>query len=100
MSKRDILRLLAQNGQAIRNLGVERLALFGLFVRDQASPQSDVDFLVESAPGQKTFDNFMGLAIFPEDLLGRRVALVTPESLSPYIGPHILREAVYASLAA
>ena len=100
MSKNDVLRLLAQNGEAIRNLGVERLALFGSFVRDQASAESDVDFLVEFAPGRKTFDSFMGLAIFLEDLLQRRIELVTPESLSPYIGPHILQEAEYASLAA
>ena len=100
MKKSDVLRLLAQNGEAIRNLGVARLALFGSFVRDQASAESDVDFLVEFAPGQKTFDHFMGLAILLEDLLQRRIELVTPESLSPYIGPHILREAEYASLAA
>jgi len=100
MTKRDVLELLSQNGSAIRGLGVERLALFGSFVRDQASPQSDVDLLVEFTPGQKTFDHLMALATMLEALLGRRVELVTPESLSPYIGPHILREAEYASLAA
>ena len=42
----------------------------------------------------------MGLAFLLEDLFGRRVDLVTRESLSPYIGPHILREAEYADLAA
>lgn len=100
MDKDEILRLLTQNHQTIRALGVGRLALFGSFVRNQASAESDVDLLVEFVPGQKTFDNFMGLAIVLEDLLRRRVELVTPESLSLYLGPRILREAEYASLAA
>ena len=95
MDKDEILRLLTQNNQTIRALGVQRLALFGSFVRNQASAESDVDLLVEFVPGHKTFDNFMGLATFLEDLLRRRVELVTPESLSPYIGPHILHEMTY-----
>jgi uncharacterized protein len=44
--------------------------------------------LVEFAPVVKTFDPFMGPAIFLEDLLEHRVELLTPESLSPFIGPH------------
>lgn len=47
-----------------------------------------------------TFDNFMGLAFLLDDLLGRRVELVTPESLSPHIGPHILREVKHVLVAA
>lgn len=77
----------------IRSFGVRRLALFGSVRRDEARPDSDVDLLVEFEPALKTFDNFMGLAVYLEELLGRRVELVTPEYLSPYIGPHILREA-------
>jgi hypothetical protein len=56
--------------------------------------------LVEFEPGRKTFDAFMQLAFFLEALFGRRVELVTPESLSPYIGPHILREMEYVSFDA
>jgi predicted nucleotidyltransferase len=40
------------------------------------------------------------VASFLEDLFGRQVDLITTESLSPYIGPHILREVEYASLGA
>ena len=77
----------------IRRLGVRRLALFGSVARNAARPDSDVDLLVEFAPGQKTFDRFMSLADLLEERLGRRVELVTMEALSPYIGPHILAEA-------
>lgn len=48
---------------------------------------NDVDILVEfEVP---TNDHFMNLAFFLEDLFGRRVELVTPDSLSPYIVPCI-----------
>jgi uncharacterized protein len=77
----------------IRAFGVRRLALFGSVLRGEARPNSDVDVLVEFSPDLKTFDHFMGLALYLEQLLGRRVELVTPEYLSPYLGPHILREA-------
>jgi predicted nucleotidyltransferase len=66
-------------------------------VHGEQTDRSDVDILVEFEPGKKSFDNFMQLAFFLEDTLGRRVELVTPEALSPHIGPHILREVEYAS---
>jgi predicted nucleotidyltransferase len=42
----------------------------------------------------------MQLSFFLEDLLDRRVEVVTPESLSPYIGPYIMKEVEYVDLAA
>ncbi len=77
----------------IRRLGVRRLALFGSVVRNQATVESDVDVLVEFEPAKKTLDSFMELAFLLDEVLGRPADLVTTESLSPYIGPHILREA-------
>jgi uncharacterized protein len=74
----------------IQALGVVRLALFGSVLRGDASPESDVDLLVEFKPGAKSFDAFMALADLLEERLGRRVELVTAEALSPFIGPKIL----------
>jgi predicted nucleotidyltransferase len=74
-------------------LGVRRLALFGSVARGQARADSDIDFLVEFAPGEKTFDHFMALGDLLEHLLQRPVELVTPESLSPFLKPHILASA-------
>jgi predicted nucleotidyltransferase len=78
---------------AIRRLGVRRLALFGSVLRNQATPASDVDVLVEFDPAMKTLDSFMELAFLLDEVLGQRVDVVTTEALSPYIGPHIVREA-------
>jgi predicted nucleotidyltransferase len=99
-TKHDVLNLLFQNRARIRALGVKRLGLFGSFARGGQANRSDVDLLVEFEEGRKTFDNFMQLSFLLEEVLQRHVELVTLESLSPYIGPHILREVEYAPLAA
>ncbi|MBI5327582.1 MAG: hypothetical protein HZB80_04750 [Deltaproteobacteria bacterium] len=41
--------------------------------------------------------DFIHLAFFLEDLLHRKVELVTPESISPYIKPQILKEVEYVA---
>jgi len=98
ITKEEVINIISDHQKEIRDLGVRRYGLFGSFVRGQTTDQSDIDILVEFDPGQKTFDNFMKLAFFLEDLLGREVDLVTAESLSPYIGLHILKEVEYASI--
>ena len=61
---------------------------------------SDIDILVEFNPEKHTFDNFMDVSFLLEDILGRKVEVVTPEGLSPYIGPHILKEIERVPVAA
>ena len=98
-SKEELITVLRDHQRELVEMGVRRLAVFGSFVRGEARPESDIDLLVEFEPGRKTFDNFMRLSFFLEDILGRPVDLVTTESLSSYIGPHILKEAQYVPLA-
>lgn len=99
-TKAQVLGLLKQNQQELQRFGVQRCGIFGSFVRDAAiHEQSDVDVLVVFEPEQKTFDNFMHLSFFLEDLFGRAVDLLTIESLSPYIGPRILEEVEYVSVS-
>lgn len=97
LHKELILELLRTHQNKLRALGVRQVGLFGSFARGEQNDQSDVDILVEFEPDKKTFDNFVQLAYWLEDLLGRRVELVTPESLSPYLGPSILKEVEYAN---
>lgn len=96
--KVDLFALLAKHQDQLKEFGVKRWGVFGSFARGEQSNRSDVDILVEFEPGKKSFDNFMHLAFFLEEQIGRRVELVTPESLSPHIGPHILREVEYAPI--
>jgi predicted nucleotidyltransferase len=96
-TKGRVLSLIQARQDHIKAFGVKRLGLFGSFVREHQGKDSDVDVLVEFEPDHKTFDNFIHLAFFLEDLFKRRVELVTPEALSPYIGPHIMQEVEYVT---
>jgi len=77
---------------------VKRPGLFGSYARNEQTAESDIDLLVEFDQAQKTFDNFIRLASLLENMLDHRVELVTMESLSPYIGPHIINEVEYVDL--
>jgi len=100
VNKEMIVRRILGAQAALASLGVRSIGLFGSYVRGQQTPDSDVDILVEFAVGQHTFDNFMDVSFLLEDVLGRRIDLLTPEALSPHIGPHILREVERVPLAA
>ncbi len=97
-TKAEVLASVVDHSQTLRGYGVSRLGVFGSFQRGEVNDQSDVDLLVVFSSGQKTFQNFINLCFFLEDLLGRRVDLITPESLSPYFGEKILAEVEYVPL--
>ncbi|MEK6303192.1 MAG: nucleotidyltransferase family protein [Acidobacteriota bacterium] len=98
-TKEAVVAAIRSHGGQIKAAGVRRLGLFGSFVRSQQRPDSDIDILVEFDPARKTFDNFMRVSMLLEDLCQRRVDLVTTESLSPYLRPHIIKEVEYVHLA-
>jgi uncharacterized protein len=89
--KKELITRLQKNSTRLRSFGIDKLGLFGSFARNVQIDKSDVDLLVDFLPGQKNFDNLIELSFFLEDLLGRKVELVTRKSLSPYIGPYILK---------
>lgn len=98
-TKAQVFSLLQEHQHELHRFGVRRCGVFGSFVRDNTiHDQSDVDILVDFEPEQKTFDNFIHLSFFLEDLFGRAVDLITVESLSPYIGARILNEVEYAPI--
>lgn len=99
-TKQEAVQRLVDARQKLAAWGVTSMGLFGSFVTGQQTSGSDLDILVEFAPDRHSFDNFMELSFFLEELLGRRVELVTPEGLSPHIGPYILREVERVPLAA
>ena len=90
--KKRIAGLLKDHEPEIRALGVKSLGLFGSFVRDEAGLESDVDLLYEFESGKATLKNFSDLHDLLEEVLQYKVELVSRKFLSPYIGPHILRE--------
>src|SRR5680860_1359468 len=89
LDKNSIIQTLHSHREELAGFGVDRIGLFGSYSKNKTHPNSDIDFLVEIQKEKKTFRNFMALAYFLEDLFQKKVDLVTPQSLSPYIGPHI-----------
>ena len=88
-----VLNRLRDRLDTIRIFGVQSLALFGSIARDEASETSDLDFLVEFE-GTATFDRYVDLKFFLEDLFGKPVDLVTKRSLKPQISQVVLEEAI------
>jgi len=85
-----VMRVLDEHREELRRLGVRRLGLFGLAARNEATEASDLDFLVEFQ--RKSFDAYMDLKALLEDLFGRRVDLVLPESLKPRLRDRIAKD--------
>ncbi|MCH7688562.1 MAG: nucleotidyltransferase family protein [Planctomycetes bacterium] len=93
-SQNEILKMIAEHRDEINRFGVRRLGLFGSAVRGEATQESDLDFLVEFEI--KSFDAYMDLKFFLEDLFRCQVDLVIADAIKPRLRESILKEAVHA----
>ena len=94
MNRDEVLDTLRQHKQALKErFDVTGLALYGSFARNQATPESDVDILVRF-DGPATSRSYFGTQFYIEDLLGRRVDLVTDKALRPEFRPFVEQEAL------
>ena len=93
MRRSDVLAQLQLQKNALTAMGVGELYLFGSVARDEAREESDVDLLVEFT-GPPSFDRFMDLKFFLEDLLGIPVDLVTRRALKPILCSEIELDAI------
>ncbi|HRO03140.1 MAG TPA: nucleotidyltransferase family protein [Terricaulis sp.] len=84
MDRRLLLDQIREMRPWLTAQGVARIAVFGSTARDAARADSDIDLLVEFAPG-RTPDlfAFAGLKLELEERLGAPVDLFTPDSLHP-----------------
>jgi predicted nucleotidyltransferase len=82
-------------GDFCRRHHVRKLSLFGSVLRDDFRPESDIDVLVEFEPGDvPDFFDLIGMKEELMGMLGHKVDLKTPNSLSPYFRDRVLREAL------
>jgi predicted nucleotidyltransferase len=82
----DILRIAAQ-------YGAYNMRIFGSVARGEADEKSDIDLLVNMESGRSLLD-LCGLLIDLEELLGRKVDVVTEDGLRDRIRNRVLKEAV------
>jgi predicted nucleotidyltransferase len=96
MITRDrILELLRMNkGLMQEQFAVRRIGLFGSYVRNEPATDSDIDLLVEF--DDPTYDHYMDLKFYLEDIFKAEVDLVMADGLKPRLKPHITHEIVYA----
>ena len=92
----EILQVLQEHRDEMRQRGVKSLYLFGSIARGEASADSDVDLLVEFEQPVGLFA-FLGLKRHLEELLSRRVDLATAAALREQFREEVLREAVRAA---
>lgn len=98
ITKNDIINIIKNNRQKLLAFGTIRIGLFGSYVKDTPLAGSDIDIFIEFEKGKKSFKNYAGAYLFLKELLQKDIDFITPESLSPYIGPHILKEIEYVPL--
>ena len=92
LDRDDIVTILRE--QMIRSrFGIKSLFLFGSVARNEATQESDLDFVVDF-DGMITFDRYMDLKIFLEDLFGKKIDLAIEDTLKPQIRQIILEEAI------
>ena len=91
------LELLQERKDEIRRIvakhGAYNVRVFGSVVRGEARPDSDIDLLIEKGPTTSSWFP-AGLVLELEEMLGRRVEIVTEKALTPYLRERVLREAV------
>lgn len=96
LRKEKILRKIEENREKIKEYGIKRIGVFGSYIREEQKEGSDIDIIVEFEKGKKTFDNYMDLKFFLEDLFGCKIDLVISEAIKPDLKSYISKEAVYA----
>jgi len=97
MDKKVVLEKLSAGAEEMRRMfRVKRLSVFGSVARGEAGENSDIDVLV-AFEQQATFDLFMELKFYLEDLLGTGVDLVTEKALRPEVRQAIEKEKIDVS---
>ncbi len=90
---RDSIVAILREQMVRSRFGIQSLSLFGSVARNEATQESDLDFIV-NFDGAVTFDRYMDLKIFLEDLFGKKIDLAIEDTLKPQIRQKILEEAI------
>ena len=95
-TKDNILKILQSNKHQLSKLGIRNVGLFGSYIRNEQSNDSDIDLLIDFEPEKENFDNFMAVYDLLENIFkNEKIEVVTKNGLSPYIDPNILNEVKY-----
>ena len=94
MKKNNILQILREKREHIEHcFSVNSIGLFGSYARNDIHSTSDIDILVTFA--EPTFDHYMELKFYLEDLFGRPVDLVMEQNIKNRLKKIIQQETLY-----
>lgn len=99
MTLLSITQSISAQKQKLQTFGLRRIGVFGSIAREESTPTSDIDLLLDFDPTKKTYKKFFASTVFLEHLLKRPIDAVTPQALSPYIKPHIEKDITYVQIS-
>ena len=95
-TKEYILSTITAEKVKLSELGINKIGLFGSYLRNEQTEKSDIDILIDFEPEKENFDNYMAVCdLFDRLFNDEKVEIVTLNGLSPYIGPKILKDILY-----
>lgn len=95
MDKNEIISFLRDHKEEFSHkYGVKKLALFGSYVRDEATQESDIDIVVE-IESSNSFRSFFGFKYYLESIFGKKVDLGIESNLKPIVKEQIADEMIY-----
>jgi len=96
-SLKEILQILKDNKSTLsEKYGVTDIAVFGSYVRNEQKSKSDIDIFVDLKAKFRTFDNFMDLKFYLEEITSKKIDLVIKNLIRKELKTSILKEAVHA----
>lgn len=98
-SREQILELMQENRDHIKDFGVRQIGLFGSYARGDQKAGSDVDLLVVFDKNQKSYRHFFYLSEYLESLFHRDVDMLTDKGVSPHFKTRIVNEIIYVPIS-
>ncbi len=95
MNREDVIEILKAKRNEIESLGVYNIGLFGSYARRENMPESDIDLIIDLDANRKSFDNFMNISMLLEDILNKKVDLLTRESIDTDFFNSIKNDIIY-----
>ena len=97
MNRQEIIATLRENEKALRARGVRHAALFGSAARGMATPESDIDIMIDVEPeAVQDVYAYVGLKNYIAKLFNGPVDVIDRAALKPHVRPPAEADAVYA----
>ncbi|MDE1190632.1 MAG: nucleotidyltransferase family protein [Arachidicoccus sp.] len=97
LNRAEILNTLKEQKSFLQEkFHVKEIGLFGSYARNEATPSSDIDFVVEFLFSQNYIETKESLRYYLSNLFNKKIDLANPRSLKPHFKKRILSQTIYA----